>query len=159
VESVERYIQVLKALEAERVEYILIGGIAVILHGLPRFTEDIDILMKVDEENVERLKRALRRVFDDPSIDEIAVTDLMEYAVVRYGSPGGFYVDLIARVGEVADYSTVASEVMEIDGNDVRVATAEALYRMKHDTVRPKDQADALFLKGKIQYLKRKGDR
>ena len=36
------FLKVLKAMEDEGVDYILIGGFAVILHGLPRFTMDMD---------------------------------------------------------------------------------------------------------------------
>ena len=159
MDHLERCLRILRTLGVEGVEYTLIGGIAVILHGLPRLTEDIDLLVKVEPENIEKLKRALLREFDDPSIEEISVEDLAHYAVVRYGSPDGFYVDLIARLGEVADYGTVEQERMDIRGVEVRVATAEALYRIKHDTVRPKDQADAMFLKAKIEFLQRKRGR
>ncbi|MFA5552884.1 MAG: nucleotidyl transferase AbiEii/AbiGii toxin family protein, partial [Trueperaceae bacterium] len=60
------------ALAAEGVEYALVGGLAMSVHGLPRFTEDIDIFVSLEKENVEHLKRALEAVFADPSIDGIA---------------------------------------------------------------------------------------
>ena len=48
----QRFIQTLKAFAEEGLEYKLIGGVAVILHGLPRLTEDIDILIKIDAVNI-----------------------------------------------------------------------------------------------------------
>jgi hypothetical protein len=42
------------------VQYIVIGGAAMALHGLPRMTKDIDLLLPVNAENNERLIRALR---------------------------------------------------------------------------------------------------
>ncbi len=42
----KNFISVLGALDKKRVEYILVGGIAVMLHGIERFTRDIDIFVK-----------------------------------------------------------------------------------------------------------------
>jgi len=151
----QSFIDILKAFSEEKVDYILIGGVAVILHGFPRLTEDVDILMKIDTENLDKLKKALRKVFGDPSIDDITLRDLKEYAVIRYGTPGGFFIALIGRVGEAADYENIDSEEMSLENVKIKVATAEALYRLKKDSVRPKDQNDALFLKGKLEYLKK----
>ena len=91
----QRFIQTLKTFAEERLEYKLIGGVAVILHGLPRLTEDIDILVKTDVENIKTLKRSLFKVFNDPSIEDIELDDLEKYSVVRYGTPDGFSIDLI----------------------------------------------------------------
>ena len=53
----ERLVEVLRALHDESVAYVLFGGQAVNLHGIPRFTEDIDLFVKPSPENVERLRR------------------------------------------------------------------------------------------------------
>jgi len=151
----QRFIRILKAFAEKGVEYTLIGGVAVILHGFPRLTEDIDILLKADVQNIEKLKSALEGVFNDPSVKEIELSDLKNYSVLRYGAPDGFYIDLITRLGEVADYGNVASEKINVEGVRIKVATAEALYRLKKESLRPKDQNDALFLKGKLEYLKK----
>ncbi len=156
MDHLQRCLRILKALDLEGVEYTLIGGMAVVFHGLPRFTEDIDLLVKLDKRNIEKLKRALRAEFEDPSIEEITAEDLMQYAVVRYASPEGFSVDLIGRLGEVADYETLEAEWLEVQGVRVRIATAKALYKIKHDSVRPKDQSDAAFLIAKMEFQKTK---
>ena len=67
---------VLQALEREAVRYVVFGAGAMNLLGLARFTEDLDIFIAPTTENVQRLRRALRSVFDDPSIDEIVAEDL-----------------------------------------------------------------------------------
>jgi len=152
----QRFIQILKAFAGKGVEYTLIGGVAVVLHGFPRLTEDIDILLKADAQNIEKLKSALEVVFDDPSVEKIGLSDLKNYSVVRYGTPDGFYIDLIASLGKVANYGNVASEEINIEGVKIKVATAEALYGLKKESLRPKDQNDVLFLKGKLEYLKKK---
>ena len=51
---------VLGSLERHDVRYILIGGIAAILHGVPRVTLDADLLIQADPENASKLLLALR---------------------------------------------------------------------------------------------------
>jgi len=80
--------QVLAALEHERAEYVVFGAVALALHGLPRATEDLDLFIAPDRDNIERVKAALRSVFHDPSIDEITADDLLgEYPAIQYGPP------------------------------------------------------------------------
>lgn len=147
----DRLPDLLKALNTENVEYVLFGGQAVNLHGILRFTDDIDLFVSPAPENVERLRRALRRVWADPSIDEILAEDLAgEYAVVRYGTPDDFYVDLVSRLGDAYAFADVESEWIDRGDIRARVATARMLYRMKKNTVRPLDRADAVDLKAKF---------
>jgi hypothetical protein len=98
------FIQVLEAFNTYKVDYILIGGVAVILHGMERLTRDIDIFVKMVPENIECLRKALYSVFDDPSIEEITLEELQKYPVIRYGTPHGFYIDIMARLGEIVAY-------------------------------------------------------
>ena len=48
----------------------------------------------------------------------------------------------------MAAYEDLDYEVMEIQGQKIRVATAESLLKLKEGTIRPEDKGDALFLKG-----------
>ncbi len=149
--ALDRLPDLLRALNAENVEYVLFGGQAVNLHGILRFTDDVDLFVSPTAENVERLRRALRSVWTDPSIDEICAEDLAgEYAVVRYGTPDDFYIDLVSRLGEAYAFADVEAEWIEPGGVRAHVATARMLYRMKKSTVRPLDRADAADLKAKF---------
>jgi hypothetical protein len=110
------------------VDYVLFGGQAVNLHGILRFTEDIDLFVKPSAETVERLRRALRRIWIDPAIEEIQAHDLGgEYAVVRYGTPDGFAIDLVARIGEAFSFDEIEAERVELEGVPVRIATPRML--------------------------------
>jgi hypothetical protein len=150
--SVDRdeIVRVLKALAEEGVQYILIGAAAMGFHGLVRATEDLDLLIHPTAENVERLKRAFRRAYDnDPNVEEITASDLLgEYPAIRYYPPSGdLYFDVLTRLGEVASFATVESEIKELEDVPVRVATPLALYRLKRGTVRPLDHHDAEALR------------
>ena len=58
-------------------EYAVFGAVALGLHGLARATADVDLFIAPDAANVERLKAALRTVFKDPNIEDIAAEDLV----------------------------------------------------------------------------------
>lgn len=118
------------------------------LHGIVRATEDHDLFVRATPENIDRIRQALGDLYDDPEIELITVDDLAgEFSVVRYGPPGVDYViDLIARLGEAFDFDDIESQAIQVDGVTVTVATPAMLYRMKRDTVRPQDRADAVEL-------------
>lgn len=150
--AIERLRDLTHALNEEGVRYVLFGGQAVNLHGIPRFTEDIDLFVEPAADNIESLRRALRRVWDDPAIDEIRVEDLAgEYAVVRYGTPDDIVIDLVSRIGEAYRYRDLEYETVLFGDVSVRIATPRMLYRMKKDTVPPLDHADAADLKLKFR--------
>lgn len=140
---------ILGALEVENVEYILVGGVAVGLHGFERATNDIDLFVRPTEDNVRRLRAALRRVFDDPSIEEITGADLAgDYPTIRYGPPDAdFFVDILGRLGTEISFDDLQAQDVDVGGVRVRLATPATLYRMKRDTVRPIDRIDAEVLK------------
>lgn len=48
----EILLNICKAFNSEGVSYVLIGGWAVIIHGFPRLTNDIDFLVDSSEENI-----------------------------------------------------------------------------------------------------------
>jgi hypothetical protein len=58
-------VSLLRALSDSDVGYVLIDGLALNLHGLVRATKDVDLLLDPSAENVERLRRALRSIYDD----------------------------------------------------------------------------------------------
>lgn len=142
---VPEVLAIVEAFEAEGVEYAVFGAVALNLHGVGRATEDLDVFIRPELENVERLKRALRRVYDDPLVEEISAEELCgDYPAVRYVPPSGdFFLDILTRLGEVARFDDLDTEVVEVEGRRIRVVTARELYRLKKDTVRGQDRVDA----------------
>lgn len=143
-----RVLSIVEAFNREGVKYIVVGGVAVNLHGLPRTTEDVDFFVDPSPENVIRLKRAFRSIWDDPKLDEIQDDDMTgDYPNFTYEPPNEpFGIDILSRLGEAFAYEDLDAETYEIRGVPVRLVTAETLYRMKRDTIRPKDKIDALNL-------------
>jgi hypothetical protein len=139
--------EVFRAFVREGVEFVVVGGMAMAAQGLPRATQDLDVFVAPRRENLESLKRALRTLFDDPNVEQIDPEELMgDYPAVEYVPPDGRYsIDLLTRLGEAFSWADVHgdSEELEVGALQVRVASPRLLHRMKRDTVRPQDRADA----------------
>jgi nucleotidyltransferase AbiEii toxin of type IV toxin-antitoxin system len=150
----DEIIRVLRAFEAVGLEYVLIGAAAMGVHGVVRATEDVDLFIRATEDNVERLRAALRSAYDDdPQIGDITADDLLgDYPAVRYYPPtGDLYFDIITRLGEAASFDTVEAETKDVGGTRIRVATPRALYLLKRDTVRARDREDAAALRERFR--------
>lgn len=145
-------LDVLKALEREGVRYAVFGAVAMAIHGLNRGTEDLDIFLAAEVENVERLRAALRSVYDDPSIEDITDEDLVgDYPAVRYGPPtGDFTIDLVTRLGEAYAFSDLEVQRARLADVEIAVVTPRTLYEMKRDTVRPQDRVDAARIRAEF---------
>ena len=152
-------IRVLRALEAHGVQYAVFGAVALNLHGFARMTEDLDIFVRSDAENVARLRDALASVVADPAIEEITADDLGgDYPAIQYVPPdGSFQIDIVARLGEMYRFEDLETERVPVDDLTVTVVTAEMLYRMKKDTVRDKDRIDAEALRRHFGFTDKKG--
>lgn len=152
----ESFINLCKVFNEEKVEYVIIGGFAVILYGFPRFTEDIDIMIMPSEANLKKIQRALYKLFNDSSFEEIKRDDLIKYSVIRYGTESGFYVDFIAKIGDLIGYNEVSEnkETIEIESIKVPLCNLKTLIYMKEESFREKDKMDVIFLKEKLKKTK-----
>ena len=154
MDALDEALRVIDELNRAGVDYVVVGGVALNLHGLVRATEDLDVFIRPEADNIERLRRALRAVWDDPEIELITAEDLCgEYPAVRYGPPeGALYLDILTRLGEATTFADIEAETKELGGVQVRVATPRTLYRMKRNTVRPLDRADAAALRAAFPF-------
>lgn len=145
--------RVLAALEARGVRYAIIGAVALNLHGLARSTEDLDIFVEPDAGNIDRLKLALHDAIDDPDIADITAADLLgDYPAVQYVPPkGAFHLDILTRLGDAFSFAELETERVLYEDLVVTAVTPRMLYRMKRDTVRPKDAADAAAIRQRFR--------
>jgi hypothetical protein len=130
-------------LNARGARYIVVGGMAVIQAGFVRATEDIDLLIAGDEDNVALVREALRTLPDDAARD-LGLGDPQRYTVVRIADE--IVVDLLTHACGIDFGSASRSvDVVEIAGVAIPFASPELLLRMKQ-TVRDKDRLDRAFL-------------
>src|SRR5262249_6436892 len=110
--------KVAAAFERERVRYVVIGGIALNLLGLVRTTQDLDIFVAPERENLERMKVALRSVFADPDIEQISTDELLgDSPAVQYIPPeASFHLDLLTRLGEAFRFEDLEPVRVDLDG-------------------------------------------
>ena len=135
------------SLNRHDVRYIVVGGMAVIHHGLLRATEDIDLLLERSRENQARALASLE-IFSDKAVREIQESDLDTYTVVRVADE--IVVDLMLSACGVSYEDAVDQiEIRTINGVPIPFPTVELLLRMKQ-TYRDKDIVDRNFLQHKL---------
>lgn len=148
-----RFLGIIDALEKEKVDYVLIGGFAMVLYGMPRATQDINIFIKNQKENIDRLQKALFAVFNTKNIFEIAYSEFQNYPVIRYGTDEGYYVDILTSIGTTFSFDDLIIDELTVEDHKIKIASVETLYKLKEKTLRAIDKSDLLFLK---QLLKSK---
>ncbi len=147
--ELEDLLALCRALRAEGVRYLLIGGFAVILHGFVRTTKDIDILVDPSDDNVAAIKRALATLPDN-AVSQIEDGDVRRHTVVRIADE--IVVDLMASACGVTYDDAIVQGIEERRIEDVVIPLAgkQLLIRMKN-TVRDSDRMDVRFLQWRIE--------
>ncbi|HET9502581.1 MAG TPA: DUF6036 family nucleotidyltransferase [Hymenobacter sp.] len=135
------YLNLLRLFHAERVEYVVVGGYAVIAHGFPRTTGDIDILVQPTAENAARVVRALGRYgfvqgeFEEP--DFTTTPNFLSF------SRNEVWIDLMTQLlGVTFEECATDALLVEQSGVPVRYINLAALRKAKTATSRPQDLQD-----------------
>jgi len=156
----------IQALSDKDVEYVLVGGLAVALHGYQRVTLDVDVVLAMSEDNLRRFiacaKAAdLRPVIPVP-IDALAQPELLERwhrekGMLAFGlrEPDKMSTVIDVLVKPVVSYADLRRDavVANIGNMRVPVASIEHLIELKTGTGRSKDAIDIDELR-KIQAKK-----
>ena len=147
----DKVLKIVKSMNQHKVNYVIIGGYAIIMHGYLRATEDLDIMIEMDEENVIKLQQAMKDVYEDKDIEEISYSELEKFPVMRYGTPDNFYIDVISGLGTEFSFKDIKIVEKNIEGVTIPFASIYSLYEMKNNTYREKDKLDLLFIKQKLK--------
>ena len=128
-------------LNSEKVEYLLVGGYAVGLHGYMRATGDIDAWVNPTPENATRVVRALRRFgFSAGSLAEDAFASPQK--IFQIGVPP-IRIDILTSVSGLGfDGSYKNRRAADLDGVEVQLISLEDLKTNKRASGRNKDLAD-----------------
>lgn len=139
----------LRALTARGVDFVVIGGLAAVLHGSPRNTQDMDICFATDRVNLDALGDVLvglgarlAGVKDDVPFVPGAGT-LKNAEVLTLETDAG-KLDVMARPAGFPGYDELraAAERIEVEGMPFLIAGIPDLLAMKSAVGRPKDLAD-----------------
>ena len=137
---------VFRCLHARDVRYVVIGGVAAIVHGVPRTTFDVDLLIEASEENASRLLAAL----SDAGIGSAALTnpkDLLAHEITIFRDV--VRIDVQTRTPGV-DFAGAWERRIERDvaGTKYWLLSRPDLIASKRATARPKDLEDVRVLEG-----------
>jgi hypothetical protein len=155
--------QVIEMLSEAEIDYVLVGGLAVALHGYQRVTMDVDVVLAMTEDNLRRFigcaKSAGLRPVIPVEIDALAKPDVIEQwhrekGMLAFGLRGA---DLMAPVIDVLVKPVIAfpelrrdAKLIAVGSLTVPIASIEHLIAMKTGTGRNKDLIDIEELR-KIQ--------
>jgi len=131
----------IELLNSRRVDYIVVGAHAVAFHGHPRFTGDIDFLMRPSPENAERLIESIKE-FGFSNL-QLSPDDFTQpNTVVQLGYPPN-RIDLLTSISGV-DYEEAWSgkATGELDGLRVFFLGFDALLKNKRASGREQDLVD-----------------
>jgi len=139
--------KLLPALAQAGVEFILIGGVAGIVHGSARATYDVDLVYSRNKENFQRLAKALSkhhvRLRDAPeglpfSWDAKTIRSGLNFTLTT----GLGDIDLFGEVGHGETYQDLLSHSFDVEAFGVRFKCIDlpTLIRIKEAADRPKDR-------------------
>ncbi|SRR5581483_11479381 len=145
----------LAALDEHDVDFLLVGGLAVIARGYSRLTLDLDILPSPATRNLARLADALKGLesvaigatgerlpLDLSRPDSLAVGNY--FLETRYGA-----LDLVnGQRPDLSRYRRLErnASVLKVSGHELKVVSKDDLIAMKREAGRPKDLADIAAL-------------
>ncbi len=141
--------RILRALTERGVDFVVIGGLAAVLHGSARITQDIDICFATDPDNLQALGEVLTGLRarlsgideDVPFVPDEATLHNVE--VLTLDTDAG-KLDVLARPSGFPGYDTLRAQAdrLDIDGASFLIAAIPDLLAMKAAAGRPKDLSD-----------------
>lgn len=158
------FIGLFAILAAARVRFVLVGGLALVLHGLDRLTADVDLVIDLSTESARAAVQALTAEGYRPlaPVDPIALADpaqRLEWQSARHMQVFSFWdstntrptIDIMLAPPVPFEELWSSAFVMDIGGHEVHVASIEHLIRMKTAAGRAQDLADIEQLRAKLE--------
>ncbi len=143
------FVKLLVRLAEGDVRFLVVGGVAVTIQGYVRLTEDLDILLEDNRENIERLLAVLAG-YGEGLARELSPEDFTdeEGAIRVVEESEQMQIDIFTRMGGIR-FSDVIEQAdrHQVGGRTILVASKQTLIRWKERTGREKDQLDVMALR------------
>jgi predicted nucleotidyltransferase len=139
--------ELLSALNAHSVKYVVVGGYAVGVHAQPRVTKDLDIFIEMSDTNASAMYAALA-AFGAP-LEEIVPEDFLKpTSILRIGVPP-VAVDILQHIdGMTFAQAWISSAEYTVDDEvAARYISADDLIANKVASGRPQDLADVAAIR------------
>jgi hypothetical protein len=156
----EIFSRLFNSLNRGGVEYLVCGGIAVNLYGIERATADIDLAVRLDEENLKAFVRVVNQLGLKPKMP-VSTEDIINpekrrewlrdkgmFVFSLYDEKNPFFL-LDVFIEDQFDFRSVYQRRHEILFGDsaIPLIPIDELIKMKEKTGRPQDRADVFYLK------------
>ena len=147
------YEEVFSALNKAKVDYVVLGGVAVILYGVHRTTMDLDIMIKMSSENIDKLFLTLERIGYVPKVPVTAEDFKKEENRIRWQKEKNMEVfSFVHRkdslklvdifIKDYIKYEQVKKKFIKVDRQRIPVIDMQQLNKLKKIAGRPKDLVD-----------------
>ena len=128
-------------LNSRGIEYLIVGAHSLAFHARPRFTGDLDILIRPTAQNAEKIVAALRD-FGFGGL-EISPSDFTQPEQVIQLGRAPHRIDLLTSISGVSSEDAFTSKVAaQLDGLPVAFLSKDLLIANKRAVGRPQDIAD-----------------
>lgn len=164
--AIERFLLPIRKLTEDKVPFVIVGGLAVVLHGHMRLTMDLDLAISLSNNNIKKLVNSLTEAgyvprlpislndFADQSTREDWIKNKGMKALNLWMPPDPFSsLDIMIDIPVDFNQLLSGSEKMLLEETEVHVASIEHLILMKEKAGRDTDKADIIALK-EIQRIK-----
>jgi len=130
------------ALDGAAIEYMVIGGQAVLVHGEPRLTRDIDITLGVDSSELGRVQQALTKTGLQSAVDDLVSFVKQTNVLPLLDERSRIHVDLIFSFTQYEREAIRRAVLIQLENVPVRFAEVEDLLIHKLVAGRPRDLED-----------------
>ena len=139
--------ELLRTLLENEVDFVLIGGFAAVVHGATLVTQDLDICAAITEEQVNKLRTALKDLHPRHRMNPNAKHSFLEYPKVIQGINNIYLetdlgiLDIVSQTEPAGSFDEIKNRSLEVSlyGYKCRVISIEDLIHIKKSMKRPKD--------------------
>lgn len=158
------YRGIFKALNKLKIDYLVVGGLAVNFHGVPRMTYDVDLMILLQAENIKKLVARLTDWGYRPKVpvDPMGLADNAKRTswINEKGMKAMNFYSEKAPIGEIdivfdspIPYEELVSRavVIEIAGEKIPTVSIHDLIKLKEMSARKQDLSDVEYLKAILE--------
>lgn len=154
------YEKVFRSFNEKGIRYIVVGGIALNLHGVPRATADLDLMVVLDNKNLKKIAVVLSEMGFRPRLpvkaEEFCDSQNLEkwnkekkMEAFTFWNPKKYYEEVDILIHNPIDFEALdkAKEIIEARGIKIPIVSLDHLIKLKETCNREQDKSDVEALK------------
>lgn len=154
------YEEIFRELNKRRIDYVVVGGVAVVMHGVVRLTADLDLMVHLEEKNLTKFVEVMNELGYKPKVPVKAESFIdpdnrrtwieeknMRVFSFYHPKKGIMLIDIF--INEPVPYNKIREDAVKMKMGNLLIPTVsiEDLIRLKEISGRPQDIADIEALK------------